>query len=569
MENKLVDSIYDVTVDPQNYENFIDRWTEQFMSFSSDAAEGNDDKITENSKKISDAIETHILTAYDILGMVDHDETGDSELKQLYELSPLPTLFISYDKKITISNIAAKNIFEINDQTKITDLDFFSDNMQVIEDLLVDLATLEADKILTIIQLKQNEDTKLPIFAISKKIEQKTAKCFLKLSAVNTVWNQEVGRTIQNRFELTNAEIDIAQKLVVGKKLTEIADEKNRSILTVRTQSKSLLKKTKLKDQSELIQLFTILQNFETLDKDLHQSIDGTNSKKSTNTKNKHFLIRENGRKLYYEIYGHPAGKPTLFMHSLVTGTDFTAENINYLHHHKIKLIAPHRASFGFSDPYLMDDLLFQFVEDIKAILDAEKVKECKLIGHAMGSFYAYYLGAHLGDRIKAIRIVSGAVPFTKIAHINELHKRQRILTYTGKYTPNLLPFLIKGSAMQLKKYGADDLLDAIYGDSGFDYKLIGDPKYRQILLNGFETSFRQGAGSIINDAKCLYSNCWDKLVASCKAPIILCHGGQNKAVPIQQVYDFVDVHHNLTLNIIDGGQLILYKYIEQVLADF
>ncbi len=567
-ENKLINSIYDVTIDPQNYQTFIDRWAEQFLDFPNEIIGNDDSPIVEKSKNLSKILESHILTANEILGKVDQLTESIDAFKIMHEQSPLPVFFIAYDRKIEITNKAARELLKINDGLRIDKLNIFINDIEEIETLLDDLAILESDKILTIVRIEENEYNTSQLFAISKKIEVKSAKCFLKFSAICTVWNKAVGKIIQERFGLTNVELEIAHKLVTGKKLAEIADEKNRSIFTVRTQSKSLLKKTKLKDQSELVQLFAILQNFDA--KALVSYDDKINQlSQATISQSKHVLLRENGRKLYYEIYGHPAGKPILFLHSLVTGTDLTDKNIQYLHKHKLKLIAPHRASFGYSDPYLLNDLLFQFVEDVKAVLEVEKIKECKIIGHAMGAFYAYYLGAYLPEKIKAIRIISGAVPFTKLLHINQLHKRQRILTYTGKYTPKLLPFLVKGAAMQLKKYGAEDLIDALYGDSEFDHQLVKDPTYRKILVNGFENSFRHGTQSIINDGRCLHGNKWNRLVANCKVPISLYHGKQNKAVPLQQVIDFVDVHNNLELSILEGGQLIFYKYIEQVLTGF
>lgn len=254
-----------------------------------------------------------------------------------------------------------------------------------------------------------------------------------------------------------------------------------------------------------------------------------------------------------------------MFLHGLVTGTNFTDKNIEYLHQHKIKLIAPHRAGFGQSDGYFADDRLAQFTADINAVLSAENVKKCDLLGHSMGSYYAYYLGANMPEKFSKITIVSGAVPFTSMAHINKLHKRQRILTYTGKYTPKLLPFILRGSAMQVKKYGAEDLIDALYKDSPLDYKLLGDPMYRQILVKGFEAAFNQGIDTILADGICLHGDEWDKLTSACKTPITIFHGLQNQAVPIQQVQDFIGKHKHLTLKPINCGQLLFYKYIEAV----
>lgn len=98
------------------------------------------------------------------------------------------------------------------------------------------------------------------IFVLTKIIDSETNIIYIQFSAVNTVWTQDIGRHIQQKFSLTNSELDIAKRLVSGEKISEIAEVLNKSIWTVKPRCKSLFSKTSLRSQSELIKVFSTLQ---------------------------------------------------------------------------------------------------------------------------------------------------------------------------------------------------------------------------------------------------------------------------------------------------------------------
>ena len=558
-EKKLIESIYNVAVDPQNFQKFLDCWESEF------ATTANKD-IVEKSKQISDAVEDHFFRAFAILDQVDFADTETPSLKQLIDASNLPTFVVTSDGCISIVNNALSKFMPIDMGQDLSDIPFQADDLGKAQLLLSQLERLETNKVLAILQTESDSDVEPLIFAISKLFDDDLQQNCLRFCAVHTVWNVEIGNIIKETFGLTNMELDIAEKLVSGKKLAEIAEEKNRSILTVRTQSKSLYRKTKLKTQSDLIKFFTLLQNFD------HQQVEddlisGAPSLMAMSKNN--FILREDGRKFYYEIYGHPKGEPCVFMHGLMTGTELTRANIKYLYNRKIKLLAPHRAGFGMSENHANGYKIVDFTQDILAMLSHEKVDDFKILAHSAGSFYAYHLGAELTARVRKIRIIGGAVPFTTRQQINVFNPRQRVVAYTAKYTPQLLPFLLRGSELQVKKYGAESLIDALYEDSEFDYELIKDIEIRDIIVSGFEASFQQGVASAVNDGRYLFSDAWNDMVAGCGLPIEIYHSTDNQAVPLAQVEEFVALHNNLSLNVIDGGQLIYYKFFTQVMQGF
>lgn len=309
-EKKLIESIYNVAVDPQYYQKFIERWSDEFLNFPSDITDPDNGALLKRSAAISKVMEDHFLRANDILKMVDHGQDINVNLKQEIEADALPAFLVAENKNITFLNQAVKDILLIHDQTNLSNIAITAENTQELNVLFNEFETLTTNKILTIIQVINHTDGEPIIFTVSKLLDATTNIGYLKFRAVYAVWNDRVGQLIQDTFGLTNGELDVAHQLVDGKKLAEIAEDKNRSIFTIRTQSKSLFKKTRLTNQSELIKLFTVLQNFDYQETNHQTNIINHKSNEQLVTKSHHILHRQNGRKLYYDVYGHRAGRP-------------------------------------------------------------------------------------------------------------------------------------------------------------------------------------------------------------------------------------------------------------------
>lgn len=566
-EKKLIESIYNVTIDPQKYDGFLKLWEDEFLNVPNDQAVKITEKINSKSEIVSDAIENHFFRAFAILELMDGNQKSHT-IKQIVEADPLPTFILSKNKNILLSNDAVTNLLNISQGDKLSALNITADDLTIIDKNILGIENIEQDKVLAIIHI-QNTDSDTPLlFALSKLHDANSDTDFLRFSGMHTIWNDHIGSIIQNTFNLSDMELDIAKKLVSGKKLAEIAQEKQRSIFTIRTQNKSLFRKTNLKSQSELIRLFALLQNMDYQEKQDVLPLSDQYNPQAMRIKRKNYLTRPNGRKLYYEIYGAAHGEPVLFMHGGISGTQLPQNVIDVLIEKNIKLISPHRAGFGHSDVNPAADKVSHLVDDVLALFEKENIQNCKIVGHLVGAFYAYYIASKLSDRITKLLIIGGAAPFSSIHQINALKPRQRIITYTAKYAPQLLPFLLKSAVAQITQYGAEGFMKALFKDIEPDYAFCKSPETRDIIMNGLQSSFGQGVESVVNDAHYIFDGKWDQIVDDCTMPIDMFHGAEDPAVPIDQVEEFLDNHKNINLNILDGGQMILFQYPEILFED-
>lgn len=568
-ENKLIESIYDITTNPNNFDEFLQLWEREFLQPNKAVNAADNHELIQNSQKVGNSVESHFFRAFSILEMVNNEINYTPTLKQIVEADPQPTFILTANKKIAHINEAACGFLNCSKDLYFDDIPFSVDDQASVEKYVQEIDYIATEKVIAFMQLSSEVKLKPVLFALSKFNDADSGEVYLRFSAVHSVWDDEIGKIIRTTFDLSEAEMDIAKKLVAGSRLSDIAVEKKRSINTVRTQSKSLFRKTNLKTQSELIRLFAMLQNYDYQEKDFALEHINPTLAIGALRKQNHNLVRPDGRNFYYEIYGDPHGEPVLFIHGGISGTKLPQNVINYLKKNKIKFISPHRAGFGYSDINPNKDKILHFGEDIEALLDHENIDTCKLIGHHVGSYYAYYLGSKFGHRFSRIRIVGGAVPVTSLQQINEMTPRQRIITYTAKYTPKLLPFLLRASIAQIKKHGVESNVKAIYEDCEPDFALFNSAEAREAMVSGLRASHAHGVGSVVTDAFYIFNGNWSELVENCTMPIDYFHGSEDSTVPIHRVEEFLSRHGNMALNIIDGAQFILYKSPQKILEKF
>ncbi|HZG24885.1 MAG TPA: alpha/beta hydrolase [Chitinophagaceae bacterium] len=93
--------------------------------------------------------------------------------------------------------------------------------------------------------------------------------------------------------------------------------------------------------------------------------------------------ITYQGRSLYYRVTGE--GTPVVFVHGLAEDGEVWQEQVRFLEN-RYRLIVPDLPGSGRSES--MDDLSMEaLAASVRAILEAENIKEAIMIGHSMGGY--------------------------------------------------------------------------------------------------------------------------------------------------------------------------------------
>lgn len=103
---------------------------------------------------------------------------------------------------------------------------------------------------------------------------------------------------------------------------------------------------------------------------------------------------------------------------------------------------------------------------------------------------------------------------------------------------------------------------------SKFDYELYNQTETRDIFINGFQSCIAHGIESLMNDSKCISSTNWQHLITECPVPLELYHATDDPVVLLNHVKAVLEGYDHIPLTIIEGGQMILYKFPEKLLEN-
>lgn len=146
-------------------------------------------------------------------------------------------------------------------------------------------------------------------------------------------------------------------------------------------------------------------------------------------------LTLADGRTLAYLEVGDPAGVVVLHHHGGLMSAGDVVPLAATAQGRGIRLIAADRPGIGGST-LVTGRTLLDGAEDARALLDHLGAAECRVMGWSMGGPYALATAAALGDRVRRVGIVAGAVPLDTPERLAELNAMDRRFTALAQDHP-------------------------------------------------------------------------------------------------------------------------------------
>lgn len=545
---ELIHSIYQLALDPHFYDTFMEQW---------------DDHVGGAVAALS---ELKAKATLDDAGLVAHFDRAFGILEELGRKPPSalregrgPRVLIAGDGSIVWHNRAAAEAFGLCLPAHLEDIAPSFQELNLRSRLLTELpaaALVDPDAF----QLLRAELHDKPFFMLARAVDERSSERAILLEPLVGDWNSEAASLLARGFGLTGAEVEIAAALTEGNTPAEIAEQRDVALSTVRSQIKALLAKTGAASQTDLVRLLASLSRV-------------IEPRDPEETPHRRATFRApTRRQIPVEFYGAPEGRPVLFLHGMLDGLSSTPRLEWELKRRGLRVIAPARPGFGAATPFggPAASAPSAFARDIEWLLDELHIREVQLLGHMAGGFYSFALAAHLGDRVKRIVNVAGAVPILSTAQFASMSRRQRLLAYTARYTPAILPFVARGGARQLESNGDEAFARALYEDSPADLAMLSDPDVFCSVRSGFRFTIAQGHRGFATDAYHIVRD-WSELAMRSKAPVTLIHGRHDPVVRSDTVEGFARrLGGRATLEIIEGaGQLALFSAPERVCKAF
>lgn len=554
-KSDLIESIYRIALEPQTYDSFMGHWDEFIQDQMAKLIDLQSDSETADLKIDATEIANHFAIAMQLLEQAGRPEAQD---KTEQPRTPLPQLLFSSTGKVVWHNNAARRTFDLRNGTTLADFDLAPAQRKDIDSLLAGTSSSQ----IVLARIGSPQSSKPIPMSFQPSSASANEQLFMA-TELRQSWPANTGALLASGFGLSQSEIDICELIVAGHSATDIADTRQSALGTVRTQIKKILQKTNVSGQVELASLLHATMRL--------AETSSTPVLPAAKIPDSIINIQRPDRVMPVETFGDPSGTPVIFFHGMLDGNSMTNKHRKMLKENNFYLICPVRPCFGTATPDDSGTIATapqRFAHDIAALVETMGAKQPILMGHMAGAVYAYVAAKQLGDQTRGVLSIAGAAPITSAAQFAAMSVRQRIVALTARYTPRVLPFVVRAGISQLDNAGEQNFMHSLYQYSPHDLRVSSDPEISDIIISGYHFTIAQGHRAFEIDSYHVVRD-WSAALADTGYPIELLHGVGDPVVSIASVTDFqrsLGQRAKLTA-LEETGQLICYARPEAVIA--
>ena len=373
-------------------------------------------------------------------------------------------------------------------------------------------------------------------------------------------WNTSYAEQLSETLNLSPAELKVARGLFEGLTAQEISGSIGRSVATIRSHIKSLLKKTGARRQTELVQFLTILRQFADAAPEQRQSV-------SRPAGAHHSLIAVEGGVVDMLRYG--AGQPVLYF-TTSSPPEETDRVRTAFSQAGLQVFAPARPGFAGSTSQRGDASQTMTGALLPGILDHVPDNPV-LVGHREGGILAAEAAAWMvgqGLPFAGLVLISTGAPVEDIESFRKAPSNERRSFLAARFAKPALTLGYNTAARLFRSSaaGQDRIVRYFFGTSPADKVLLDQPEYYEVTRGIIDYSF-QNPSQIVRDIA-LWGSDWSASLRSASAvgPVAFVHGTEHNFMSIDAVAACVSKERSMSLNPIQGaGQLALYQSPEQV----
>ncbi|PWJ20224.1 alpha/beta fold hydrolase [Jannaschia seohaensis] len=380
---------------------------------------------------------------------------------------------------------------------------------------------------------------------------------FLCLETLAVDWSPALEAVLRASFSLTPAELRVARMLAAGETAKSIAAGLDRSEGTVRNQIKSILAKTDTGGIANLNRLLALIA----------ETVAGApilTAPGQTALADLDILTLPDGRAMEVRLQGPVDGRPVLFLHGMLFGSELPPSAIEPLERNHLRLIAPARPNFGMSDPSpgRPEDEPDRLVADLLFLLDAYGVDRTVCLTNIAGSPYGYALAAAAPERISGLVHAASVLPVLKARQFVTMPPTQRLIAFLMRFVPAYLPPLMKSGIAQIRASGEIPFLATLYEEGTCDHAVATRPDLVDLMTRSVHFATGQGYLGCYTDTLHVVRD-WSHYATAISdrgIPIIHVHGHADPQYPLDDVARFAARFPSVELRGVEGaGQLLLF----------
>ncbi|MFD0916759.1 alpha/beta fold hydrolase [Pseudahrensia aquimaris] len=547
--------------DPRSYNLFIDAWNKHVDSEHGDISQLVVRPREGVQSKAVDAVASETLSS---IALRDSQDNLRDDVALLLNTFPHSAYLVASGGLIHAVNDLAFKETGLDVGDRISGIGYSLEKSEPLE-TAIEAALKEADgngSVHLKRAFKDKEDRPVTIALIrsdSQTSSEKRALMFI----IDPVWRVEASQLMKSAFGFSDAEADIVDGFMSGSSLRQIADARERSHATVRTQFQNLLAKAGARSQLDLMRVALGLSQFV-------KEIEPIARIANRPERRRLDVLRPDNRSVDVLFYGDPQGLPVVFLHS-VYYRSFPPFVEQQLHDAGLYFIAPGRPGFGATTKAAKGTSRFEcLTSDVEAILDQMGIEKCVLIAQTASTPAAFHIFKHLQHRIDRRIVIASAAPTTRKISFDASRVSSAwtvALIKACKVSPQMAYLVARAGHRLMLSAGMSRFLSHHYSGSPADLEVMALPETIAEFEEGVAFTSKQGIEEAVHDVIDCFEN-WDHLIEEAPGPVIMAHGATDPHSPIQVIRSLCELFPDkLRLNeFSDGGQMLMASHTQQMI---
>ncbi|MEM9279535.1 MAG: alpha/beta hydrolase [Pseudomonadota bacterium] len=376
---------------------------------------------------------------------------------------------------------------------------------------------------------------------------------YIVIRALETKWAPAVDIALKQAFNLTAAEREVARGLYETRDTAQIAGLRKTTSQTIRTQIRTILRKTDTTSQVDLIRLIGLL-----------------NARASHGLRSKHLAWRDpwgnyrilrgpNGKQIAYSWTGDEHGVPAVLIHGSIQGYLLGDAIEHRLKSEGIRLYAVIRPGFGDSDSCSETNSLEEQADAIGWLVDQLGLQGSPAIGLGNGCASLYYLAAKRPNLFSRLLVTGLVKPYSNES-IARFTPTQRVTIKLLRYAPKTSVTLAKICYRYVQQKGANWYLAHGWNDVPEAKETLANPDIIPFIRNACELTLTANVRDYLQEMQTQW-NLDPEIIEKVACPVSHLHGEFDRSVTVEEAAELAGKMPNFTSEEVpDAGYFLPYE---------
>jgi pimeloyl-ACP methyl ester carboxylesterase len=277
------------------------------------------------------------------------------------------------------------------------------------------------------------------------------------------------------------------------------------------------------------------------------------------------------GAVLAFEEYGDPDGMPVIFCHGWPSSRTMAQLADGSARALGVRIISPDRPGISGSS-IQAHRKLSDWPSLVERLADELEIGDFRILAISGGAPYAYTTAVAIPDRVRAIAIVGGAIPFAELKDFKGLLPLYRWMLAFYRNRPQLLrqlfrlarPFLAFRAPVPLRP-----LLLKMLLLRPCDAASLRDDAAFEAIFESQRRAWRGSVEGVMLDAQ-IYAQPWGFAIEDVRVPVRLWHGREDRAFAFRLAEEIANRFPNCKARFIpnEGHYSLPVRHMREILED-